>query len=142
MKNINQGSVYFWKYKTDGWIGSEWHFYCNRYGRTAFLQALDSLLKADVPARVIFNLNKVTKTIFQRTEVDLPAENRSALILNYKPGDANFNEWTVFDNEIAVELSFGKAVARQWINAFQPVSGKTTGAIIGLGEDDTVYVWR
>ncbi len=103
---------------------------------------LDSLLKTDAPDRVTFNLKKVTKTISRKTEVDLPVENRSALILNYKPGDANFNEWTVFDNEIAVELSFGKAVARQWIDVFQGTSGNISGAMIGLGEDDTVYVWR
>ncbi len=80
--------------------------------------------------------------MYRKPDVYLPVENRSALILNFKPGDANRTEWKIFDNEKTVELSFGKIIAEQWIDALKSPARDEDDRAIGLGEDDTVYIWR
>ncbi len=137
---MNQGSVYFWKYKTDGWIGSEWHFRADKTGKDFVIRLLKTIMLSDHPMRHVLKIKPVTRTIAALPCFYLPAENRSALILNFKPGESFAREWTIRDNEQTVDVSFGKAVATEWLETLSS-SSKEPGKPIGIGEDDVIFVW-
>lgn len=98
------------------------------------------MLCSDLPVRHIFGIKPVTKTIAELPCIYLPVENRKTLILNFKPGGSFSREWIIHDNEQTVDISFGKTVAAEWLEAISS-SPDESGIPIGIGEEDVIFVW-
>jgi hypothetical protein len=136
-----RGSIYFWKYKTDGWIGSEWHFSADASGREFFISLLDEMILMDSPGKYLITVTPVTQKVLRIPNFNSPFENRVGLKLTYSPFDAYYNEWSVSDNENIVDISFGKIILNDWRRAVLEVKTGKDDRSIGLNEDHTVFVW-
>ena len=136
-----RGSIYFWKYKTDGWIGSEWHFSADSSGRKYFMSLLDHMISLNSPGKCLIKVTPVTQKILRVPDFDSPFEDRSGLKLTYTPFASHYNAWSVGDNENVVDISFGKNVLLAWRRAVLESKSHKSDQIIGLDDDHTVYVW-
>ena len=136
-----RGSICFWKYKTDGWIGSEWHFSADASGREFFIELMDQMKISAVPCRYAIEVTPVTRKILRMVNCDLPFEDRAGLKLTYKPSDAHYDEWSVGDNENIVDISFGKIILNEWRRAVEEPKGAENDRPIGLDEDHSVFIW-
>lgn len=98
------------------------------------------MISSSHSVRHAVNIKPVSKAVAELPCIYLPVENRSVLILNFKPGESFSREWFIRDNEQTVDLSFGKIVAGEWLDAVLQ-SQKNRGIPVGLGEDDVIYIW-
>lgn len=135
-----RGSIYFWKYKTDGWLGSEWHFAANEQGRKFFVELLNRMETAETDCTFLIKTKAVTQKILRVPDFNSPYENREGLKLTYSPFESNYYEWSVGDNEYIVDISFGKAILREWRRVLTEAQAGET--CIGLEDDHTVFVWK
>jgi hypothetical protein len=136
-----RGLIYFWKYKTDGWIGSEWHFSADTSGRKFFVALMDQMTLLDSPSKYLIKITPVPQKILRIPDFDSPFEDRAGLKLTYTPFPSHYNEWSVGDNEDVVDISFGKNILTAWRRAVLEVTRVKGERSVGLNDDDTVFVW-
>ncbi|MBX7150477.1 hypothetical protein K1X84_02470 [bacterium] len=135
-----RGSIYFWKYKTDGWLGSEWHFTANAVGWNFFVELLNQIERSDSDCTFLISTKAVTQKILRVPDFNSPYENRDGLRLTYSPFESNYYEWSLSDNEHIVDISFGKAILHEWRRVMTESEERETS--IGLEDDHTIFVWR
>lgn len=132
------GRIFFWKFKSDGWLGSEWHFAADPAG-SVFLQDLfDRMEITTERCDIRLSIMPVTREWLDRCDFDGAYEGRRFLRLVYDPSDGQAGEWSIRDNESTVEVSFGRTILRRWRQLLTEDSDERT---IGLGEDHVVFVW-
>ena len=136
-----RGAIYLWKYKTDGWIGSEWHFSVDETGKIFFLSLLDEFEKCDTESRYSIQLTEVTQEVLEIPDFNSPFENRRELKLTFTPFDSHFNEWVVGDNENVIDIAFGRRILNDWRRLVLIEQEVIEDNGIGLNEDDTLFIW-
>lgn len=135
------GRLFLWKYKTDGWLGSEWHFSADSPGRRYFLNLLDGLEQSTREERRLLSLDPVTRSLARRPGLDLPTENRFGLRLRWQPSDGMFNVWHISDNQKIVDVEFGQRILVEW-RRMVALPGRTgNDRILGLDEDHVIFIW-
>lgn len=139
MKSI--GCVYFWKYKTDGWLGNEWHCTADSYGCDYLLEVLTRITCSDVPMKVEIVLTPVNQSVLDIPEYNSPFENMQVLRFLYSPAASSFYEWSIAENGSTAEITLGKAMLNEWQRAVDDVKNGQSGYSIGLHEDYTVSFW-
>lgn len=135
--NHREGHVYFWKYKTDGWI--EWNFSADEKGQAYFRRLLDDLSAADYPQTSIVPITPVPRSILRIPDFAAPIENRRELRITYYPDAAHHDEWRLDDNESRIDLSFGRQVLSQWRTLMANPS--TADRAIEWNDDHSVFIW-
>ncbi len=132
-----EGHVYFWKYKTDGWI--EWNFSADEKGLAYFKRLLDDLSAVDYPQTCIVPITPVPRSILRIPDFAAPIENRQELRITYYPDAAHHDEWRLGDNESVIDLSFGKQILLQWQSLLR--NRGTEDRAMGLNDDYSIFVW-
>lgn len=136
---LQRGQIYFWKFKTDGWMGSEWHFSTDRVGRVFMLELMDRLGRETRIKSCRLEISPVPRHVARRPGLDLPTEDRRHLKLNYDPADASYDAWSVRDNEQTVDVQFGRTILAMWRGAMTGLPDDDRS--VGIGEDHTLFVW-
>lgn len=135
------GSIYFWKYKLDGWLGSEWHFTADPSGCDFLISLFDHMRRSEFTCEPVIRVSPVTQEILSVPDYDSPYKDMSELRFTYQPFSANFYNWLIVDNKNCVEISFGKAMLGEWNRAVLDVKNGIGNYSIGLNEDHTVFIW-
>lgn len=138
---VQQGHVYFWKYKTDGWLGSEWHTTADQGGRSFLLELFDRMAASDTNCEAVIRLTPVSQEILDIPGYDSPYKNMSELHLIYFPTQSYYYEWNIVVNQLLVEIMMGPAMLKEWRRAVQDVKAGSDSYAIGINEDHTVFVW-
>ncbi|KAB2877601.1 hypothetical protein F9K33_16110 [bacterium] len=141
-KIIQQGSIYFWKYKTDGWLGSEWHFTADPAGCDFLVQCFERLLQSEFPCELVIHLTPVSQKILRIPDYNSPFKNMDELQFSYRPAGSSYYEWTIVDNKSRVDITMGKAMLAEWKRAVLAVKNGNGDFSIGLNEDHTIFMWR
>jgi hypothetical protein len=136
---IQAGRIYFWKFKSDGWLGSEWHFSADEKGTAFFMKLLDRFEAMTNHDDVRLSVTPVTREWLDRCDFDGAYEDRRFLRLVYHPSEGHTDEWSIRDNESMVEISFGRAILRRWRQLLQENVDERE---LGMGEDYVVFVWK
>lgn len=134
-----RGHVYFWKFKTDGWLGSEWHLSTDRTGRIFMLELMDRWRRETRIRRCRLDISPVSRPVARLPGLDLPTENRQHLKLTYDPADASYDAWSIQDNEQTVDVQFGRTILAMWRKALTALPDDDRS--VGIGEDHTIFVW-
>ena len=135
------GNVFFWKYKTDGWLGSEWHFTADRSACEYLIRLFDHMEHSEFTCEPVISLTPVTQKILRIPGYDSPYKNMTELRLMYMPFAPNYYDWHIADNKTAVEIFFGKAMLAEWRRAVLNIIQGKGDFPIGLNEDHTVFFW-
>jgi hypothetical protein len=135
------GKIYFWKYKTDGWLGSEWHITADRDGGEYLIRLLDHMEHSEFTCQPVIPLSPVTQNILRIPDYDSPYKDMAELRLIYQPFAPNYYDWHIVDNKKTVEIFFGKAMLAEWRRAMMIILKDTGNLPIGLDEDHTVFFW-
>jgi len=131
--------IYFWTYKTDGWLGSEWQFVSDAAGCDFMLVMLNKMDLSPVRCKFDIPLSKVTQKVLALLDYDSPIKETTDLILTYDPSGTNYYDWRIADNKKSVEISFGKAMLAEWRRALADVKSGREDLSIGLNEDYCVF---
>lgn len=135
------GSIYFWKYKTDGWLGSEWHFTADSAGCDFLTNLFDRMRRSEFPCESVIQTSPVTQKILRIPNYDSPFKDMTELRFTYHPSGSHYYDWLIVDNKSSVEIVFGKAMLAEWDRAVLDVKNGRGNYSIGLNEDHTVFVW-
>jgi hypothetical protein len=138
---LQQGSIYFWKYKTDGWLGSEWHFTADPDGCYFLLELFDRMSRSEFICEFVIALTPVTQKILSVPNYDSPYKNMTELRFIYHPSGSHYYEWNIADNKNSVEISLGKAMLEEWRRAVNNADRGIGNYSIGINEDHTVFIW-
>ena len=136
-----QGSIYFWKYKTDGWLGSEWHFTADSAGCDFLTELFDHMRQSDFSCEPVIQITPVTQNILRVPDYNSPFKDMAELRFTYQPSGSHYYDWSIVDNQNKVEITFGKAMFAEWSRAVLDVKNGKGNYSIGLNEDHTVFIW-
>lgn len=136
-----EGSVYFWKYKTDGWLGTEWHFTADTKGCADLIELFDRMNTAAEICETVLPVTPVTPEILDIPDYDSPYKNMSEIDLVYFPFQSHYYEWDIIVNRDKVEIKIGRAMLQKWLQAATDVQKGIGNYSIGLHEDHTVFIW-
>ena len=135
------GNIYFWKYKTDGWLGSEWHCTADSGACKFLILLFDHMEHSEFLCEPVIALTPVTQDILRIPDYDSPYKNMTELHLIYQPFAPNYYDWHIADNKTAVEIFFGKAMLTEWKRAVMNVDQGIGNFSIGLNEDHIIFFW-
>jgi len=137
------GRIYFWKYKTDGWIGSEWHLSADDNGFNYLMHVFERMSCSETGIEQDVVITPVTQRILAIPEYDSPVKNVPRLVLKFHPFDSNYYDWSIKDNKSCLEISFGRAILEQWRQILNFGDARNTDEnIIGLNEEHSILVWK
>ena len=137
-----QGRIYFWKYKTDGWLGSEWHLTADLPGCDFLSRLFVTMQKSEFPYETALSITPVTQNILRIPNYNSPFKNIEELRFSFQPSAPRHYDWIIVDNKNSVEIIFGKAMLTEWINAVQNIKSGVENTLIGLHEDYSIFVWH
>lgn len=135
------GNIYFWKYKTDGWLGSEWHISADKDACQYLLDLFDYMADSVFSCEPVMALTPVTQEILSVPDYDSPYKNMTELRFTYSPFAPHYYDWHITDNKTTVEIIFGKAMLAEWRRAVMNIDQGIGNFPIGLNEDHTVFFW-
>lgn len=136
-----KGRIYFWKYKTDGWLGSEWHLAADTKGWNFLSQLFTYLLDSEFPVEAVIQTTPVDQKILRIPDYNSPYKDAAGLRIAYDPAGARFYDWVMTDNQSAVEIALGKAMLTEWIRVLHHKHHQNENQAIGLNEDFTLFIW-
>ncbi|MBL7961059.1 hypothetical protein JNL27_12560, partial [bacterium] len=105
------------------------------------VQCFERLFQSEFPCELVIHLTPVSQKILRIPDYNSPFKNMDELQFSYRPAGSNYYEWTIVDNKNRVDITMGKAMLAEWIEAVQHIRNGTDNYSIGLNEDYTVFIW-